>query len=223
MDKKEAYEKKKKQWEEFEKQEKVRLLKEGLKNCGIPVSLYSKWKNTKLITTSENRNTLLAVKRWWESEEKKPFLLLYGNYGTGKTLLAGKIAVKQFDKNRQVYFTTKKDFDLSITNFNEDVNDFIQHLKEIELLVIDDILSGYLTDYRFSQLFSILDYRYLTEKLTVITSNENLLEYKSSNADWERLKDRLHEVAETVYFGFESFRRKDKKNPSKEGGKGEKV
>jgi len=71
---------------------------------------------------------------------------------------------------------------------------------------LDDILSGYLTDYRFAQLFSVLDYRYLMRKKTIITSNEDLRVYNLSNPDYKRLVDRLYEVGEFVYFDYPSRR-----------------
>ncbi len=180
---------------------------ERLKDSGMNENLYNRFKNFKFETPTENhRKVKDKILRWLkEIWVEKPFLVLYGNYGTGKTMIAGKIATILFDKKRPVYFTTKKDFDLKITNFDENVSEFIEDLKQRELVVIDDFLSGYLTDYRFSQLFSILDHRYIERKLTIITANEDLRKHKG-NSDFERLKDRLFEVGEFIYFNLPSYR-----------------
>ena len=180
---------------------------ERLKDSGININLYERFKNFRFETPTENHQkvkekVLKWIKKGWS---EKPFLVLFGNYGTGKTMIAGKIATILFDKKRPVYFITKKDFDLKITNFDENVSEFLEDLKQRELVVIDDFLSGYLTDYRFSQLFSILDHRYIERKPTIITANEDLRKHKG-NSDFERLKDRLYEVGEFIYFNLPSYR-----------------
>lgn len=201
---------KQKEYLEAEKLLQEGRLRDMLNACGLSLNLYQKFRNFNYQIITYNGKTskpiIEKVRQWVRGGYKeKPFLVLYGNYGTGKTMLAGKIAALKFDKDRQVYFTTKKDFDLKITNFDEDVHEYIENLKNIDLLIIDDILSGYLTDYRFAQLFSILDHRYLERKPTIITANEDLRKHKG-NSDYERLKDRLYEIGEFVYFDYPSFR-----------------
>jgi len=207
---KSAYEKKQKEWERLEKQHKLNKLKQQLANSGLTLELYQKIKYLKLEKNKYNIKVFKEINDWLKGKRKeKPFLILWGNYGTGKTTFALRIGIMKFDKDRQLIFVRKKDFDVKITNF-EDINtyEYLKTLKEIDLLIIDDILSGYLSDYRFSQLFDVLDYRYMLGKETIITANEDLLNFNlKGNSDWARLQDRLYEVGYFVEFNMMSYRR----------------
>jgi len=111
-------------------------------------------------------------------------LLIYGTVGTGKSFLTGCITKELIEKGCSVvYYSSIQLFQkISSYYYEKDkypLNELYKLLFECDLLVIDDLGAELVNDFIRSQLFSILNERFLRQKSIVITSNlgyENLRE-----------------------------------------------
>ena len=199
--------------------------KERLERSGLTHDLYIKGKGFKFLEFSyldskgnakHTREILNEVKRWLKEEKvTSPFLILHGKAGTGKTMLALKLLCLFFDNRYSVFWLEKKYFDMMIYRFQEK-DDFLEMLMDVQVLVIDDFGTGYETDYRFSMLFTVLDHRYLRDKITILTMNNDtslfraIDETKTTGAEKEMklLWDRLQEKGKFINFDYPSLRNK---------------
>lgn len=100
-------------------------------------------------------------------------LVLTGGYGTGKTHLAAAIANNLVDKGIMVLFDTyvghldrlKREMD------SDEPKVYLDKMKSMPMLVIDDLGKEKKTDWSQQILFNVLNYRYEHYLPTVITTN----------------------------------------------------
>lgn len=129
-------------------------------------------------------------------------LYLYGDVGTGKTMLCSIIVIERAYQNKKSLFYT-------VTDMLEDLRDFdnplaraekLRKVKTCPCLVIDDLGAEYSTDWVASTLFSILDARYKANLQTIINSNFSLDNLKSRFKGYhgERLVRRICELCDIV-------------------------
>lgn len=124
-------------------------------------------------------------------------ILFCGTVGVGKSFLTGCIAKELLDKGFSViYFSSTELFTLlgdimfnhgSFDELRAERND----LYQCDLLVIDDLGTELTNSATASQIFSILNERYLYKKATVISTNMSLAELQETYAD--RIFSRLME------------------------------
>ena len=114
--------------------------------------------------------------------------LFSDNTGNGKSVWVIKILLAYFDKIWNGNGLEQRGIFVSVPQFITGIKDNItlkddkliedkELFKEIELLVLDDIGATGKTEYNMEQLFNIIDYRVLSGKSTLYTSNirpENL-------------------------------------------------
>lgn len=107
------------------------------------------------------------------------WLIFMGLYGTGKTHMAAAIANEQEARGQDVIFLTVPDlmdylrvtFDPSVgTSFDKR----FQAVRRAGLLVLDDLGTENATSWAKEKLFQILDYRYVANLPTVITTSHKL-------------------------------------------------
>jgi DNA replication protein DnaC len=123
------------------------------------------------------------------------WLLLEGGFGCGKTHLAAAIANFSAEHGIPTMFLTAPDLlDWLRASFEGNDERFSQRFEEIRqvpLLIIDDFGTQNATPWSQEKLFQLLDYRYVNESPTVITTNLRLEEIdgriRSRLSDTERV------------------------------------
>ena len=115
----------------------------------------------------------------WAAEfdrENPRNLILFGNYGTGKSHLAVSIAKELMDSGVACIFVTvqklltliKQTYD---RGSNASEGDLLTALEDVAVLILDDIGAEQLTEWGTPKLFEILDTR--QGKCTIYTTNHN--------------------------------------------------
>lgn len=123
--------------------------------------------------------TALQVSRQY-AQTLEGWLLLLGNYGCGKTHLAAAVANFAVSLGVPTLFLTVPDLlDWLRYSYNAEDVTFEQRFEEIRnirLLVLDDLGTQNATTWAQEKLFQILNYRYVNRLSTVLTSNQDLKE-----------------------------------------------
>lgn len=142
--------------------------------------------NTGLNT--EERTNLVNVANAASAFAQTPdgrWLVLAGAAGSGKTHLAAAIGNYRQDRGDEVVFMTVSDLlDDLRTTFNPGAaSTFDQRfakIKNVGLLILDDLGAGGQSEWAREKLFQLIDYRYVTRKPTVFTLS-----------DMDRLSERI--------------------------------
>jgi len=142
----------------------------------------------------DERKNLERILRVTHSYAENPqgWLLLLGNHGAGKTHLAAAIAQHRRDLGEEVMFLTVPDLlDYLRTAYspNAPVN-FDQRfnaVKNVPLLIMDDLGTENASSWAKEKLFQLIDYRYVAKLPTVITTARQLEEIDERTQ--VRLKD----------------------------------
>ncbi len=108
----------------------------------------------------------------------KGWLVLMGSYGCGKTHLAAAVANTCVEFGMTTLFLTVPDL-LDWLRFSYDAPDTtfeerFEEIRNVGLLVLDDLGSQNATNWAAEKLFQIVDYRYIRKLPTVITTNLDL-------------------------------------------------
>lgn len=117
-------------------------------------------------------------------------ILFHGNTGLGKTFLCNCIAKDLLDQGKTVlYLPAVQLFQLfEAARFHrQDMEEFskemLQTLLTVELLIIDDLGTEFVTSFTGPELFNTLNTRVLNEKATIISTNLSLNELKEQYSD----------------------------------------
>lgn len=109
---------------------------------------------------------------------KRPdgWLVLFGNYGTGKTHLASAIANELLHQNYRVLFAVVPDLlDHLRSTFGPssevEYDQRFEMIRDAAILVLDDLGTENTTPWAREKLFQIINHRYNGRLPTVITSN----------------------------------------------------
>ncbi len=135
------------------------------------------------------------AKRYSETFEKThENLLFYGNSGTGKTFLSSCIANRIMERGFSVVyqsagqiFTKLEGIRFGRITSGADVLE--KHIMESELLIIDDLGTEFIGKYTETELFRIVNTRILNEKSTIISTNLDPSNIKTTYS--ERILSRL--------------------------------
>lgn len=104
------------------------------------------------------------------------WLVLCGAYGSGKTHLATAIANMALGMNRACYMATVPEMlDVIRAGMNDHTADeWMRMVQEVELLILDDLGQGNITDWGREVLFKVLVFRHRNNLATVVTTNLNI-------------------------------------------------
>lgn len=127
-------------------------------------------------------------------------IFLQGAKGTGKTHLACGYLKEYALQGKSIRFVTSPDLFLSIRgeafDKGESEDEVINRWKKTQVLVLDDLGTEKMSEWVYSTMYAILDYRYREMLITIITSNytKDKLEKKIG----ERLVSRFYEMCTTI-------------------------
>ncbi len=106
------------------------------------------------------------------------WLLMMGSYGCGKTHLAAAIANTCVEFGMQTIFLTVPDLldwlRYSYDSIDQTFEQRFEELRNVNLLVLDDLGAHNATNWAAEKLFQIVDYRYIRKLPTVVTTNLDL-------------------------------------------------
>jgi len=125
--------------------------------------------------------TLNRIKQARRALQNKQNLILHGNVGTGKTMLAC-ILVQEMIIDHYVFFITLPKIMLNKDIMSkEEWRDFLQKLSRVQVLILDDLGAEGHSPISDTLLFEIVNERYTNKRQTIVTTNLPV------NADCESL------------------------------------
>lgn len=150
-------------------------------------------------------------------------VVLLGNNGVGKSMLARNVAHQALIRGHTVRFTTAGELlgDLAALDSDAALRRRLRHYASPDLLVIDEI--GYLSysNRHADLLFELVSRRYET-KSTLVTTNKSFAEWSTvfpNAACVVSLVDRLVHHSEVIVIEGESYRLKEAKERSEQRGR----
>lgn len=117
-------------------------------------------------------------------------LLLVGGYGTGKTHLAAAIANKLMDDGIPVLFDTfSGHLNKLKTEFNGGRSVYLEQMKNVDMLILDDIGKEKISEWSQSIMFDVINFRYEHLLPIIMTTNlkNDALKSYLGGAVWSRL------------------------------------
>lgn len=192
--------------------------------CGrvqIPLKYAGKTFDDYLVTPVNDHAVKIA--RLFCQRKPGQGLYLFGDCGTGKTFLAALIAKEFLRDGKHVIFgdvpallkEIKRTFD-----GKGDAAEVLDRYCDCDLLVLDDLGAGQITDWNVGQLYQIINSRYNDNKSTVVTSNLDLksltdkLSIRDKNGNIiddfaaKRICSRLSEMCTLLFLGTDDRRGK---------------
>lgn len=144
-------------------------------------------------------------------------LYIEGTNGTGKTHLAGAIALQLINDGIPVICKTSSDLLLDIKKAYEDERTkesaILDAYKKVDLLIIDDLGKEQCSDWSMSNLYSILNDRYEDMKPTIVTTNygaEDLIKALTpkgfDNSKIVAIISRLRETSTVITMAWADYR-----------------
>ncbi len=148
-------------------------------------------------------------------DNEKTSLLFTGPTGTGKTFLSNCISKRILDMGYSViYMTAVELFDLlakaRFGENDEQVTDSRDMLFQCDLLTVDDLGTEMQSDFINSQLFSLLNYRMIRKKATLISTNLSMQAIRDLYTD--RIASRIMSEYTVIPFYGRDLRLKGGKN-----------
>lgn len=138
--------------------------------------------------------------KWKEVKENGLGIYLYGDVGTGKSLLTACIGNYLLSKMVTVLFTNffeiakqiKRTFaDNSLTE-----SSFMERLSRVDLLIIDDLGTEIVTKngektWIQDKIYDVINARYINQKPTIFSSNESLVDLVENCGLMKKTVDRI--------------------------------
>ena len=135
------------------------------------------------------------VEQWQTMRSENIGLLLWGGVGTGKSFLAGCIANALMEQEVPVRMTSFARILNELNSSFSGRNEVVDKLCRYPLLIIDDFGMERGTEYALEQIYNIVDSRYRSRKLLIVTANLTLDEIRHpQDTAHARIYDRLLEM-----------------------------
>ena len=131
-----------------------------------------------------------------------------GGYGNGKTYLAASVANALLDKGYTCRFVNFADAENELSDMRYGKRDYVNELKDCDLLIVDDLGAERDTEYMQSKVYSVINQRCNAQKPIIITTNlsrEQLL--KQDDERQARIVDRLFGMTIPINVSSKSMRR----------------
>lgn len=202
----------------YERQRRLKVkISKLCKSSQIP-RIYAQCSFGDYQVTPENREAVKAARWLVNNSGGGQGLFIYGPQGTGKTMLAAIIANTLVANGKSVLFASVPDLlnDIRATLFNSDgpeTSDIFQAIKDVDLLVLDDLGAEKISEWTLEQLFVIINHRYNRWLTTVITSNHRMKELAKKmaaavddNNSGRRIMARVFGMCQTVFLGGRDYR-----------------
>lgn len=191
-------------------------MRELRRQCGksfVPLK-YAKKTFDDYESTPDNAKAIRGA-RWFVSEKPERGLYLFGGYGTGKTFLASIIAREYILDLKSVIFGDVPSLMQNIKSTFDgkgDAQDVLDRYSDCDLLVLDDLGAGQITEWTVAQLYQIVNARYNAGLPIVVTSNHDLDELRErlgakDDSTAARITSRLSEMCIRVFLGENDRRR----------------
>lgn len=195
----------------FRKEEYDRRAAINLEKCGIPSRLWACEFDT-YPPANGGRELVQKLKDWFIEDAEGKGFFLYGDYGTGKSALASAwLRANLADGEYQGKFITVPDLLSSIRatygpNAERGEWELMKEVREIDMLVLDDIGAERPTDWVVERLFAIINHRHSELLPTFFTSNLALPELAERLG--ERTTWRIAEMSEVIHVTGANLRNK---------------
>lgn len=148
-------------------------------------------------------------KNFEKAKENGVGLLLTGNAGTGKTFYSNCIANElKYNSYTVLSFNISSYLQEIRKGFDEKERELLEAIKDVDLIIIDDVGSEVLTEWAKEKMFNLFNQIYLLKKSCIITTNNNAKELEKHfeiNGSGKIL-DRLLELCKPFKFDWESRR-----------------
>lgn len=162
-------------------------------------------------TAEKNEDNARSIKICERYAEKFPQmlrenrgLLLFGSVGTGKTFAAACIANELLKSGYSVVMTSL------VKLIDGGTDDLVYRMRDIDLLILDDLGAERSTDYGLERVYSVTDVRYRSGKPVIYTTNLTLDTLKNgADIRYTRIYDRILERCYPVEFRGVSRRKRE--------------
>lgn len=186
---------------------------ERLDNCGLAGRYRIATFDTYMATSAAQKGVLANCRRFAESVERDDGggLMLLGPCGTGKTHLLAAIALHlgferlasaRLVKPRSIVRRLRDTWGKGACESEADVIDDLS--QDVDVMLLDEVGVGFGTEAEITQLYEVIDARYVLNRPTVVSSNLNLPALKAAVGD--RIFDRLREGSQVLAMDWPSHR-----------------
>lgn len=159
--------------------QEIEIAKRQWNNCGINPEQSKQTFGTFKIWNESSKIAKSTAAAYYKSFEtikstRKNSIMFCGQVGSGKTHLSIALALNFLQKNIKVVYLPYRDI---VTQIKQNMLDAEYYQKEIskyqlaEILLVDDLFKGRITDSDVNIMFEIINYRYLN-RLPIIVSSE---------------------------------------------------
>lgn len=193
----------------------LRRVRRGCKHCKIP-AMYADKTFSDYEETADNRRTV-KIAKWFIAQKPHQSLYFFGECGTGKTFLASLIAKAYLLDFKTVVFgdvpSLLEEIKRTFGDATKDGGAILDGYCKCDLLILDDLGAGQVTEWNVGVLYQIINNRYNADKPTLITSNYDLagLGAKFGKVDafsGNRIISRLSQMCVLGFLGTLDRRRK---------------
>ena len=147
------------------------------------------------------------VEKWDDAKRKNLGLCFWGNTGTGKSFTAQCIANALIDRHIPVRYMSAVEIVATLMDKDTKRGEFMQRIRDVPLLIIDDLGAERDTSFAREQLCTVIDTRCESGKPLIVTTNYTVNEMKNSaDKDMQRIFNRLNAACVPVAVVGESRR-----------------